>query len=145
TKDGAIAGPRVLEHMVDTVLYFESDVGSRFRIIRAVKNRFGAANEIGVFAMTGQGLREVHNPSSIFLSGHDTSVSGTATMVAREGSRPLLVEAQALVDESHSGHPRRVSVGLDANRLALLLAVMHRHAGIAMFDQDVFVSVVGGV
>ncbi|HUG98302.1 MAG TPA: DNA repair protein RadA [Gammaproteobacteria bacterium] len=145
TKDGAIAGPRVLEHMVDTVLYFESDVGSRFRIIRAVKNRFGAANEIGVFAMTGQGLREVHNPSSIFLSGHDTSVSGSAIMVAREGSRPLLVEVQALVDESHSGHPRRVSVGLDANRLALLLAVMHRHAGIAMFDQDVFVNVVGGV
>jgi DNA repair protein RadA/Sms len=145
TKDGAIAGPRVLEHMVDTVLYFESDVGSRFRIIRAVKNRFGAANEIGVFAMTGQGLREVLNPSSIFLSGHDGSVSGSAIMVAREGSRPLLVEVQALVDESHSGHPRRVSVGLDANRLALLLAVMHRHAGIAMFDQDVFVNVVGGV
>jgi DNA repair protein RadA/Sms len=145
TKDGSIAGPRVLEHMVDTVLYFESDLGSRFRIIRAVKNRFGAANEIGVFAMTGQGLREVLNPSSIFLSGHDSSVSGSAIMVAREGSRPLLVEVQALVDESHSGHPRRVSVGLDANRLALLLAVMHRHAGIAMFDQDVFVNVVGGV
>jgi DNA repair protein RadA/Sms len=145
TKDGAIAGPRVLEHMVDTVLYFESDVGSRFRIIRAVKNRFGAANEIGVFAMTGQGLREVLNPSSIFLSGHDADVSGSAIMVAREGSRPLLVEVQALVDESHSGHPRRVSVGLDSNRLALLLAVMHRHAGIAMYDQDVFVNVVGGV
>jgi DNA repair protein RadA/Sms len=145
TKDGAIAGPRVLEHMVDTVLYFESDLGSRFRIIRAVKNRFGAANEIGVFAMTGQGLREVLNPSSIFLSGHDGGVSGSAIMVAREGSRPLLVEVQALVDESHSGHPRRVSVGLDANRLALLLAVLHRHAGIAMFDQDVFVNVVGGV
>jgi DNA repair protein RadA/Sms len=145
TKDGAIAGPRVLEHMVDAVLYFESDIGSRFRIIRAVKNRFGAANEIGVFAMTGQGLREVVNPSSIFLSGHDHSVSGSAIMVAREGSRPLLVEVQALVDDSHSGHARRVSVGLDANRLALLLAVMHRHAGIAMFDQDVFVNVVGGV
>jgi DNA repair protein RadA/Sms len=145
TKDGAIAGPRVLEHMVDTVLYFESDVGSRFRIIRAVKNRFGAANEIGVFAMTEQGLREVLNPSSIFLSGHDNSVSGSAIMVAREGSRPLLVEVQALVDETRSGHPRRVSVGLDANRLALLLAVMHRHAGIVMFDQDVFVNVVGGV
>lgn len=145
TKDGAIAGPRVLEHMVDAVLYFESDVGSRFRIIRAVKNRFGAANEIGVFAMTGQGLREVPNPSSIFLSGHDGAVSGSAIMVAREGSRPLLVEVQALVDESHSGHPRRVSVGLDANRLALLLAVTHRHAGIAMYDQDVFVNVVGGV
>lgn len=145
TKDGSIAGPRVLEHMVDTVLYFESDVGSRFRIIRAVKNRFGAANEIGVFAMTGQGLREVLNPSSIFLSGHDGIVSGSAIMVAREGSRPLLVEVQALVDESHSGNPRRVSVGLDSTRLALLLAVMHRHAGIAMFDQDVFVNVVGGV
>ena len=145
TKDGAIAGPRVLEHMVDTVLYFESDVGSRFRIIRAVKNRFGAANEIGVFAMTEQGLREVPNPSSIFLSGHDGNVSGSAIMVAREGSRPLLVEVQALVDETRSGHPRRVSVGLDANRLALLLAVMHRHAGIVMYDQDVFVNVVGGV
>jgi DNA repair protein RadA/Sms len=145
TKDGAIAGPRVLEHMVDTVLYFESDVGSRFRIIRAVKNRFGAANEIGVFAMTEHGLREVLNPSSIFLSGHDASVSGSAIMVAREGSRPLLVEVQALVDETRSGHPRRVSVGLDANRLALLLAVMHRHAGIVMYDQDVFVNVVGGV
>jgi DNA repair protein RadA/Sms len=145
TKDGSIAGPRVLEHIVDTVLYFESDLGSRFRIIRAVKNRFGAANEIGVFAMTGQGLREVSNPSSIFLSGHDGSVAGSAIMVAREGSRPLLVEVQALVDESHGGHPRRVSVGLDANRLALLLAVMHRHAGIAMYDQDVFINVVGGV
>jgi DNA repair protein RadA/Sms len=145
TKDGAIAGPRVLEHMVDTVLYFESDVGSRFRIIRAVKNRFGAANEIGVFAMTGQGLREVPNPSSIFLSGHDSAVSGSAIMVAREGSRPLLVEVQALVDETRSGNPRRVAVGLDGNRLALLLAVLHRHAGIAMYDQDVFVNVVGGV
>ncbi len=145
TKDGAIAGPRVLEHMVDTVLYFESDVGSRFRIIRAVKNRFGAANEIGVFAMTEQGLREVPNPSSIFLSGHDGDVSGSAVMVAREGSRPLLVEVQALVDETRSGHPRRVSVGLDSTRLALLLAVMHRHAGIVTYDQDVFVNVVGGV
>jgi DNA repair protein RadA/Sms len=145
TKDGAIAGPRVLEHMVDTVLYFESDVGSRFRIIRAVKNRFGAANEIGVFAMTEHGLREVPNPSSIFLSGHDAAVSGSAIMVAREGSRPLLVEVQALVDETRSGNPRRVAVGLDGNRLALLLAVMHRHAGIAMYDQDVFVNVVGGV
>jgi DNA repair protein RadA/Sms len=145
TKDGSIAGPRVLEHMVDTVLYFESDLGSRFRIIRAVKNRFGAANEIGVFAMTGEGLKEVLNPSSIFLSGHDNSVPGSAIMVAREGSRPLLVEVQALVDESHSGNPRRVAVGLDGNRLALLLAVLHRHAGIAMFDQDVFVNVVGGV
>jgi DNA repair protein RadA/Sms len=145
TKEGAIAGPRVLEHMVDTVLYFESDVGSRFRIIRAAKNRFGAANEIGVFAMTEQGLKEVRNPSSIFLSGHDDAVSGSVVMVAREGTRPLLVEVQALVDSSHGGHPRRVAVGLDQNRLALLLAVLHRHAGIPMYDQDVFVNVVGGV
>jgi DNA repair protein RadA/Sms len=145
TKEGAIAGPRVLEHMVDTVLYFESDAGSRFRIIRAVKNRYGAANEIGVFAMTEQGLKEVRNPSSIFLSGHEGGVAGSAVMVAREGTRPLLVEVQALVDESHGGHPRRVAVGLDSNRLALLLAVFHRHAGVAMFDQDVFVNVVGGV
>ncbi len=145
TKEGAIAGPRVLEHMVDTVLYFESDLGSRFRIIRAAKNRFGAANEIGVFAMTEQGLKEVKNPSSIFLSGHDEAVSGSVVMVAREGTRPLLVEVQALVDGSHGGHPRRVAVGLDQNRLALLLAVLHRHGGIAMYDQDVFVNVVGGV
>ena len=145
TKEGAIAGPRVLEHMVDTVLYFESDVGSRFRIIRAAKNRFGAANEIGVFAMTEQGLKEVRNPSSIFLSGHDDAVSGSVVMVAREGTRPLLVEVQALVDGAHGGHPRRVAVGLDQNRLALLLAVLHRHGGIPMYDQDVFVNVVGGV
>ena len=145
TKEGAIAGPRVLEHMVDTVLYFESDAGSRFRIIRATKNRYGAANEIGVFAMTEQGLKEVKNPSSIFLSGHDAAVAGSIVMVAREGTRPLLVEVQALVDECHAGHPRRVTVGLDQNRLALLLAVLHRHAGVAMFDQDVFVNVVGGV
>ncbi|MEJ2514682.1 MAG: DNA repair protein RadA [Gammaproteobacteria bacterium] len=145
TKEGAIAGPRVLEHMVDTVLYFESDLGSRFRIIRAAKNRFGAANEIGVFAMTEQGLKEVRNPSSIFLSGHGEPVSGSVVMVAREGTRPLLVEVQALVDGSQGGHPRRVTAGLDQNRLALLLAVLHRHAGIAMYDQDVFVNVVGGV
>jgi len=145
TKEGVIAGPRVLEHMVDTVLYFESDPGSRMRIVRAVKNRFGAANEIGVFAMTEDGLREVTNPSAIFLSGQTEPVSGSAVMVAREGSRPLLLEVQALVDTSYGGNPRRVVVGLDQGRLALLLAVLHRHAGIAMYDQDVFVSVVGGV
>jgi DNA repair protein RadA/Sms len=145
TKEGAIAGPRVLEHMVDTVLYFESDPGSRLRIVRAVKNRFGAANEIGVFAMTEDGLREVRNPSAIFLSGHAESVPGSVVMVAREGSRPLLLEVQALVDGSYGGNPRRVAAGLDPGRLALLLAVLHRHAGVAMYDQDVFVNVVGGV
>ena len=144
TKEGAIAGPRVLEHMVDTVLYFESDAGSRFRIIRAVKNRFGAANEIGVFAMQEDGLREVRNPSAIFLSGHPEPVSGSVVMVAWEGSRPLLLELQVLVDTAH-GNPRRVAVGADQGRLALLLAVLHRHAGIAMFDQDVFVNIVGGM
>ena len=145
TKDGSIAGPRVLEHMVDTVLYFESDVGSRLRLIRAVKNRFGAANEIGVFAMTGEGLREVANPSAIFVSRHDSAVPGSVVMVAREGTRPLLVEVQALVDDSQSGHPRRLSVGLEQNRLALLLAVAHRHGGVSLAGQDVFVNVVGGV
>ena len=145
TKDGAIAGPRVLEHMVDTVLYFESDAASRFRVVRTRKNRFGTANEIGVFAMTGEGLREVRNPSSLFLSGHEEPVSGSIVMVTREGSRPLMVEVQALVDTSHLGNPRRVAAGMDANRLALLLAVLHRHAGVAMYDQDVFINVVGGV
>ena len=145
TKEGNIAGPRVLEHMVDTVLYFESDAGSRLRLIRAVKNRFGAANEIGVFAMTGEGLREVPNPSAIFISRHDVAVAGSVVMVAREGTRPLLVEVQALVDDGQSGHTRRLSVGLEQNRLALLLAVAHRHGGISMAGQDVFVNVVGGV
>ncbi len=145
TKEGTLAGPRVLEHMVDTVLYFESDSGSRFRVIRAIKNRFGAVNELGVFAMTDRGLREVGNPSSIFLSRHDEPVSGSVIMVTREGSRPLLVEAQALVDESHLANPRRVTLGLDQSRLAMLLAVLHRHGGIATYDQDVFVNVVGGV
>lgn len=146
TKEGAIAGPRVLEHMVDTVLYFESDSGSRFRLIRAVKNRFGAANELGVFAMTEQGLKEVGNPSAIFLSsGQQTSVAGSIVMSTREGSRPLLVEVQALVDESRSGNPRRLAVGLDQNRLGMLLAVLHRHAGFSLSDQDVFINVVGGV
>jgi len=145
TKEGVIAGPRVLEHLVDTVLYFESDAGSRFRIVRAVKNRFGAAQEIGVFAMEEGGLKEVKNPSAIFLSRHPAPVAGSIVTVAREGTRPLLIEVQALVDESRLQLPRRVAVGLDANRLALLLAVLHRHAGIALGAHDVFVNVVGGV
>jgi DNA repair protein RadA/Sms len=145
TKEGLIAGPRILEHMVDTVLYFESDPGSRFRVIRAVKNRYGAANEIGVFAMAEQGLKEVRNPSAIFLSRHETPVPGSVVTVAREGSRPLLVELQALVDEAQGMSPRRVAVGFDAGRLALLLAVLHRHGGVSSSGQDVFVNVVGGV
>ena len=144
TKEGALAGPRVLEHMVDTVLYFEGDQGSRYRVIRAVKNRFGAVNELGVFAMDDKGLKNVKNPSAIFLSRHPEPVSGSVIMVTREGTRPILVEAQALVDSSH-GQPRRVTLGLEQNRLAMLLAVLHRHGGIAMFDQDVYVNVVGGV
>lgn len=145
TKEGQLAGPRVLEHMVDTVLYFEGDSGSRYRVIRAFKNRFGAVNELGVFAMTELGLKEVSNPSAIFLSRHEQEVSGSAIMVTVEGSRPLLVEVQALVDESHLNNPRRVTVGLEHNRLAMLLAVLHRHGGIVTHDQDVFVNVVGGV
>ena len=145
TKEGALAGPRVLEHMVDTVLYFEGDPGSRYRVIRAVKNRFGAVNELGVFAMDEGGLKVVKNPSAIFLSRHPEPVSGSVIMVTREGTRPMLVEAQALVDTSHGNSARRVSLGLEQNRLSMLLAVMHRHAGIAMFDQDVYVNVVGGV
>jgi DNA repair protein RadA/Sms len=145
TKEGVIAGPRILEHMVDTVLYFESDAGSRFRLVRAVKNRFGAANEVGVFAMTEQGLKEVKNPSAIFLSQHAQPVSGSAVMVAREGSRPMLIEVQALTDEAQGMNPRRVAVGLEANRLALLLAVLHRHGGVATTGRDVFLNVVGGV
>jgi len=145
TKEGTLAGPRVLEHMVDTVLYFEGDSGERYRMIRAVKNRFGAVNELGVFAMTDGGLKPVNNPSAIFLSRHDEPVPGSIITVIREGSRPLLIEVQALVDESHSSNPRRICLGLDANRLNMLLAVMHRHGGIALFDQDVFVNVVGGV
>lgn len=145
TKEGALAGPRVLEHMVDTVLYFEGDQDSRYRMIRAVKNRFGAVNELGVFAMTDKGLRQVSNPSAIFLSRYSEPVSGSSVMVTWEGSRPLLVEVQALVAESHLGNPRRVCVGLEQNRLAMLLAVLHRHGGVVTFDQDVFVNVVGGV
>lgn len=145
TKEGTLAGPRVLEHMVDTVLYFEGEHGSQFRLIRAIKNRFGAVNELGVFAMTDKGLREVSNPSAIFLSKHQAEVPGSAILVTREGSRPLMVEVQSLVDESHLGNPRRVTLGMDQNRLNMILAVLHRHGGIGMFDQDVYVNVVGGV
>jgi len=145
TKEGALAGPRVLEHMVDTVLYFEGDMHSSFRMIRAFKNRFGAVNELGVFAMSEKGLREVRNPSALFLSHHDEQVPGTCVMVTQEGTRPLLVEIQALVDEARSPNPRRLCVGLEQNRLAMLLAVLHRHASIPCYDQDVFVNAVGGV
>ncbi len=145
TKEGAIAGPRVLEHMVDTVLYFEGDTHSSFRLVRAIKNRFGAVNEIGVFAMGDKGLRGVSNPSALFLSRHAEEVAGSCICVTQEGTRPLLVEVQALVDEAHAPNPRRLTVGVEQNRLALLLAVLHRHAGIACFDQDVFVNAVGGV
>ena len=145
TKDGGIAGPRVLEHMVDAVLYFEGESGSRFRVLRAFKNRFGAVNELGVFAMGDKGLREVPNPSAIFLSAHTGPTPGSAVMVTREGTRPLLVEVQALVDQSSLGNPRRVTLGLEQNRLAMLLAVLHRHGGMAVYDQDVFVNIVGGI
>ena len=145
TKEGQIAGPRVLEHMVDTVLYFESDTGSRFRVLRSVKNRFGAANEIGVFAMVEQGLREVTNPSAIFLSRHAEPVPGSVITVMREGTRSLLIEVQVLADASLGANPRRVAVGIDGNRLTMLLAVAHRHAGLTLGGQDVFANVVGGV
>jgi len=145
TKEGALAGPRVLEHIVDTVLYFEGDTHSSFRLVRAFKNRFGAVNELGVFAMTDRGLKGVANPSALFLSQHQQQVPGSCVMVTQEGSRPLLVEIQALVDTANSPNPRRLSVGLEGNRLAMLLAVLHRHAGTAAFDQDVFVNAVGGV
>jgi DNA repair protein RadA/Sms len=144
TKEGALAGPRVLEHIVDTVLYFEGDTHSSFRLVRAIKNRFGAVNEIGVFAMTEKGLKGVSNPSAIFLSTHGEPVPGSCVMVTLEGTRPMLVEIQALVD-SGGPSPRRLSVGLDRDRLAMLLAVLHRHAGVACMDQDVFVNAVGGV
>ena len=144
TKEGALAGPRVLEHIVDTVLYFEGDTHSAFRLVRAIKNRFGAVNEIGVFAMTEKGLKGVANPSAIFLSTHGDPVPGSCVLVTLEGTRPMLVEIQALVD-SGGPSPRRLSVGLDRDRLAMMLAVLHRHAGIACFDQDVFVNAVGGV
>ena len=145
TKEGALAGPRVLEHIVDTVLYFEGDTHQSFRLIRAIKNRVGAVNELGVFAMTEKGLKGVSNPSAIFLSQHAEPVAGSCVLVTQEGTRPLLVEVQALVDSAHAPNPRRLSVGLEQNRLAMLLAVLHRHAGIACYDQDVFVNAVGGV
>ncbi len=145
TKEGALAGPRVLEHIVDTVLYFEGDTHSSFRLVRAVKNRFGAVNELGVFAMTDKGLKGVANPSALFLSQHAQDVAGSCVLVTQEGTRPLLVEIQALVDAAMSGNPRRLTVGLDPQRLAMLLAVLHRHAGVTCGDQDVFVNAVGGV
>ncbi|MCP3689686.1 MAG: DNA repair protein RadA [Gammaproteobacteria bacterium] len=145
TKEGQLAGPRVLEHMVDTVLYFEGDSSTRYRVIRAVKNRFGAVNELGIFAMTDSGLKQVSNPSAIFLSQHEQPVSGSVIMVSREGTRPILVEIQALVTASQAGHPRRISVGLEANRLAMLLAILQRHGGIPFYDQDVFINAVGGI
>ncbi|MDF0605311.1 DNA repair protein RadA [Neisseriaceae bacterium TC5R-5] len=145
TKEGSLAGPRVLEHMVDTVLYFEGDSHSNYRMIRAIKNRFGAVNELGVFAMTERGLKGVSNPSAIFLSSYRDDVPGSCVMVTQEGSRPLLVEIQALVDDCHGLQPKRLTVGLEQNRLAMLLAVLHRHGGVACFDQDVFLNAVGGV
>jgi DNA repair protein RadA/Sms len=145
TKEGALAGPRVLEHIVDTVLYFEGDTHSSFRLVRAVKNRFGAVNELGVFAMTDKGLKGVSNPSALFLSQHAQDVAGSCVLVTQEGTRPLLVEIQALVDSAMGGNPRRLTVGLDPQRLAMLLAVLHRHAGVMCGDQDVFVNAVGGV
>ncbi|NLR74001.1 MULTISPECIES: DNA repair protein RadA [Leeia] len=145
TKEGALAGPRVLEHIVDTVLYFEGDTHSSFRLVRAFKNRFGAVNELGVFAMTERGLRGVSNPSALFLSGHAEPVAGSCVLVTQEGTRPLLVEVQALVDDAHALNPKRLANGMEQNRLALLLAVLHRHTGLALFDQDVFLNAVGGV
>ncbi|MFA6409566.1 MAG: DNA repair protein RadA [Gammaproteobacteria bacterium] len=145
TKEGTLAGPRVLEHMVDSVLYFEGERDGRYRIVRAVKNRFGAVNELGVFAMTDQGLREVSNPSALFLSRYEEPVAGSSVLVTWEGSRPLLVEVQALVDQSYLANPRRVTVGLEQNRLAMLLAVLHRHGGVATYNYDVFANVVGGI
>jgi DNA repair protein RadA/Sms len=145
TKEGALAGPRILEHMVDAVLYFESDSGSRYRIIRSFKNRFGAVNEIGVFAMTGKGLKQVSNPSAIFLSGRSEPAPGSIVTVTREGTRPLLLELQALVDDSQLANPRRIALGLEHNRLAMLLAVLHRHGGVSLAGHDVFVNIVGGL
>lgn len=145
TKEGTLAGPRVLEHMVDTVLYFEGERDGRFRVVRATKNRFGAVNELGIFAMTDRGLKEVNNPSAIFLSRYEQAVSGSAVMVTWEGSRPILAEVQALVDESHLSNPRRITVGLDQNRLSMLLAVLNRHGSIPTYDQDIFLNIVGGM
>lgn len=145
TKEGHLAGPRVLEHMVDTVLYFEGEQDNRYRMIRAVKNRFGAVNELGIFAMTEKGLREVNQPSAIFLSRSNTPTAGSIITATKEGSRPLLVEVQALVDQSHLASPRRLSMGLDAQRLGMLLAVLNKHSGISTHSLDVFLNVVGGL
>lgn len=145
TKEGTIAGPRMLEHLVDTVLYFESEAGSRYRIVRATKNRFGAVNELGFFAMTEGGLKEVRNPSAIFLSRAPEPAAGSIVTVTREGGRPLLIELQALVDRMRFGAPRRIAQGLDSNRVAMLLAVLNRHAGVSLQEHDVFVNVVGGI
>jgi len=145
TKEGSLAGPRVLEHMVDTVLYFEGEQDNRYRMIRAVKNRFGAVNELGIFAMTEKGLKEVNHPSAIFLSRSEHPASGSIITATKEGSRPMLVEVQALVDQSHMANPRRLTVGLDAQRLSMLLAVMHKHTGISTHSLDVFLNVVGGL
>jgi DNA repair protein RadA/Sms len=145
TKEGAIAGPRMVEHLVDTVLYFERDAGSRFRMVRAAKNRFGSVNELGFFLMTEQGLREVRNPAAIFLSRSPEPVIGSVVMVTRDGTRPLLVEVQGLVDRMRFGAPRRVTQGIDAGRLAMLLAVLNRHAGVSLQEHDVFANVVGGL
>lgn len=145
TKEGALAGPRVLEHMVDTVLYFEGDTSSRYRVVRGFKNRFGGVNELGIFAMTESGLREVKNPSAIFLSRGEGDAPGSVVMVMKEGTRPMLVEVQALVDETQLPSPRRVAVGMEANRLAMLLAILHRHGGVPISGQDVFVNLVGGL
>ena len=145
TKEGTLAGPRVLEHMVDTVLYFEGEPGERYRVIRSIKNRFGAVNELGIFAMLEEGLKPVSNPSAIFLSRHDTPVTGSVIMASREGSRTLLLEVQALVADNHGGAARRVTIGQDNNRIAMLLGILQRHGGLALFDQDIFINVVGGV
>jgi DNA repair protein RadA/Sms len=145
TKDGSIAGPRVLEHIVDAVLYFEGEQHSNFRMIRSVKNRFGAVNELGIFAMTDKGLREVSNPSALFLSSHRSDTPGSAILITQEGTRPILVEVQALVDQSHMMPPKRLAVGMDNYRLSMLIAIMQRHLHVQLFDQDIFLNVVGGV
>lgn len=145
TKDGAIAGPRVLEHIVDTVLYFEGEQHSNFRMLRSVKNRFGAVNELGIFAMTDKGLREVNNPSALFLSSYRANTPGSCILISEEGTRPLLVEVQALVDQSHMMPAKRLAVGMDGYRLSLLIAIMQRHLGVQLYDQDIFLNIVGGV
>lgn len=145
TKEGTLAGPKILEHMVDTVLYFEGDDTSRFRLVRSFKNRFGSVNEIGVFAMTDKGLREVTNPSAMFLSGNERHISGSVVLVTQQGTRPLLVEVQALIDPSSLANPRRLCVGLDTQRLVMLLAVLHRHGGVSLSGNDIFVNVAGGI